>query len=104
MMLGDCNHRLGYQPLSKAETWKPWSYEDQVAGYSTKFNIDTGKGNQFAFLTVHKAGHEVPTYVPEQVRKYPLQTGGFLLRLALCVGAGHVPEVPGRILVCLIDR
>jgi carboxypeptidase C (cathepsin A) len=57
---------LGYSPVSKEETWKTWSYADQVAGYATKFNIDTGKDNSLAFVTVHKAGHEVPTYVPEQ--------------------------------------
>lgn len=57
---------LGYAPVSKDETWKTWSFEDQVAGYSTKFNVDTGSNNHLTFLTVHKAGHEVPTYVPEQ--------------------------------------
>ena len=31
-----------------------------VAGYLTKF-----KSTKMAFLTVHNAGHEVPTYVPE---------------------------------------
>jgi serine carboxypeptidase-like clade II len=43
---------LGYSPVSKEETWKTWSYADQVAGYATKFNIDTGKDNSLAFVTV----------------------------------------------------
>lgn len=57
---------LGYTPRSKADTWASWTYDDQVAGYSTKFTVDTGKDNALTFLTVHKAGHEVPTYVPAQ--------------------------------------
>jgi cathepsin A (carboxypeptidase C)/serine carboxypeptidase-like clade 2 len=43
-----------------------WTYNDQLAGYSTKFNVDNGSSNKLTFLTVHKAGHEVPTYVPAE--------------------------------------
>jgi carboxypeptidase C (cathepsin A) len=46
---------LGYAPKS---TWKLWKTDDQVAGYATLF-----EGN-FAFVTVHSAGHEVPAYRP----------------------------------------
>jgi carboxypeptidase C (cathepsin A) len=42
--------------------WKVWSVNGQVAGYETQF-----KGpNNFRLATVHGAGHEVPTYKPEQ--------------------------------------
>jgi len=48
---------LGY-PITKG--WSVWNYDDdtfgsQVGGYLTQF-----KG--FSFVTVHGAGHEVPTY------------------------------------------
>ncbi|KAK3244422.1 hypothetical protein CYMTET_45960 [Cymbomonas tetramitiformis] len=45
---------LGY-PI--VEEWTPWKVNEQVAGFVTKF-----KG--FNFVTVHTAGHEVPTYQP----------------------------------------
>lgn len=47
---------LGYNVLS---AWKTHFFNDQTAGYLTRF-----KGVRFAFLTVHGAGHEVPTYQP----------------------------------------
>lgn len=45
--------------------WKTW-YNDQgqLAGYVTKFNTPFSKESRFSFMTVHFAGHEVPTYKP----------------------------------------
>eukprot|EP00238_Polyblepharides_amylifera_P001590 CAMPEP_0196571802 /NCGR_PEP_ID=MMETSP1081-20130531/1939_1 /TAXON_ID=36882 /ORGANISM="Pyramimonas amylifera, Strain CCMP720" /LENGTH=553 /DNA_ID=CAMNT_0041888893 /DNA_START=167 /DNA_END=1828 /DNA_ORIENTATION=+ len=47
--------------------WAPWVVDDQVAGYVTKFD-------GFTLLTVHDAGHEVPTYQPkmalEMLKRY----------------------------------
>jgi carboxypeptidase C (cathepsin A) len=40
--------------------WQPYSVAGQTAGYLTKW-----KDAKLAFLTVHGAGHEVPTYKPE---------------------------------------
>jgi carboxypeptidase C (cathepsin A) len=50
---------LGYLPISN---WKVWTVSNQVAGYETIFKAP----NNFRFVTVHTAGHEVPTYKPEQ--------------------------------------
>lgn len=45
--------------------WKTWyNSEGQTAGYVTKFR--TPNGNRFYFMTVHFAGHEVPTYKPKE--------------------------------------
>jgi carboxypeptidase C (cathepsin A) len=47
--------------------WKTWYNNDgQVAGYITKFNTPPlgSKDIRFYFMTVHFAGHEVPTYKP----------------------------------------
>ena len=53
---------LGYIPTTN---WKTWVTPDgQVAGYETVFKVP--KGNSFKFATVHGAGHEVPTYKPEE--------------------------------------
>mmetsp|Transcript_11694 Transcript_11694/g.10599 ORF Transcript_11694/g.10599 Transcript_11694/m.10599 type:complete len:268 (-) Transcript_11694:75-878(-) len=38
--------------------WKPWNVNNQLAGYVTIFT------NNLVFVTVHNAGHEVPTYQP----------------------------------------
>jgi len=48
-------------PVTSA--WAPWKYVDdvfgsQVGGYVVKFD-------GFSFVTVHSAGHEVPTYKPQ---------------------------------------
>jgi carboxypeptidase C (cathepsin A) len=43
-----------------AEIWKTYVYKGQTAGYLTKW-----KKSHFTFLTIHGAGHEVPTYKPE---------------------------------------
>jgi carboxypeptidase C (cathepsin A) len=56
---------LGYQALDK---WKVWEVDEQVAGYHTVFE------KRLAFVTVHGAGHEVPTFQParalELFKKY----------------------------------
>lgn len=49
---------LGYKVTGKQ--FKSWEVNDQVAGYATKF-----ADARFGFVTVHGAGHEVPTYKPE---------------------------------------
>ena len=48
---------MGYEPLT---TWQPYVVEGQTAGFLTQF----AAGTKLAFLTVHNAGHEVPTYTP----------------------------------------
>lgn len=48
---------LGYKPKS---LWQPYLVTGQTAGFLTQFT-----GTKMAFLTVHRAGHEVPTYVPD---------------------------------------
>jgi carboxypeptidase C (cathepsin A) len=48
---------LGYTVTTD---WEVYTVNKQTAGYLTKWG-----NNKFAFLTVHNAGHEVPTYVPE---------------------------------------
>nr|CAD1833636.1 unnamed protein product [Ananas comosus var. bracteatus] len=40
-------------------SWKPWSIDDEVGGYSVIY----GDGN-LTFVTVRGAGHEVPSYQP----------------------------------------
>lgn len=50
---------LGYDVTSE---WSSWEVDGQVAGYVTKFD-------GFTFVTVHGAGHEVPTYKPAQALK-----------------------------------
>jgi carboxypeptidase C (cathepsin A) len=46
--------------------WTTWSIDGQTAGYSTTFKTPFGKDSRFAFMTVHGAGHEVPTYKPKE--------------------------------------
>lgn len=48
---------LGYTPASNI--WSVYTVDQQTAGYLTKW-----QNTKLAFLTVHRAGHEVPTYVP----------------------------------------
>jgi carboxypeptidase C (cathepsin A) len=48
---------LGYKITSE---WQSYIVSGQTAGYLTKWS-----GSKLAFLTVHGAGHEVPTYKPE---------------------------------------
>lgn len=49
---------LGYTPAANA--WATYTVDGQTAGYLTKWT-----GTKLAFLTIHGAGHEVPTYKPE---------------------------------------
>jgi len=50
---------MGYT-VSPTSYWRPYVVSEQTAGYLTKW-----QGTGLAFLTVHGAGHEVPTYKPE---------------------------------------
>lgn len=49
---------LGYQVSGSA--WQTYTVDGQTAGYLTKW-----KNTKLGFLTIHGAGHEVPTYKPE---------------------------------------
>jgi carboxypeptidase C (cathepsin A) len=54
--------------------WSTWMVDGQTAGYITTFKTPFSKESRFAFMTVHGAGHEVPTYKPKEAldlfRKY----------------------------------
>jgi carboxypeptidase C (cathepsin A) len=53
--------------FSVDKMWDTWYNEDgQTAGYITKFNTPFSKDTRFSFITVHNAGHEVPTYKPKE--------------------------------------
>jgi len=49
---------LGY-PIKT--DWRPWTYNDQVAGYVTVYDQ-----NDFTFATIKGAGHMVPQFKPPQ--------------------------------------
>jgi carboxypeptidase C (cathepsin A) len=49
---------IGY--AVKGRSFKSYEVNQQMAGYATKFD-----GAKLGFVTVHGAGHEVPTYKPE---------------------------------------
>jgi carboxypeptidase C (cathepsin A) len=49
---------LGYSVAGKA--WQVYTVNQQTAGYFTQW-----KNTKLGFLTVHGAGHEVPTYKPD---------------------------------------
>ena len=50
-----------------ASLWDTWFVDGQTAGYITKFRTDgMREASRFAFMTVHGAGHEVPTYKPKE--------------------------------------
>jgi len=53
---------LGYTP-NEAMNWKAWKVDEQIAGYYTEFDVPNGK---FAFVTVHGAGHMVPSTQPKR--------------------------------------
>lgn len=53
---------LGYGVVPR-KMWNEWEVDGQLKGYFTEF-----KG-RLGFLTVHGAGHEVPTYQPEAALK-----------------------------------
>ena len=46
--------------------WKTWYVDGQTAGYVTTFKTPYSKTSRFSFVTVHGAGHEVPTYKPKE--------------------------------------
>ena len=48
------------------ELWKTWYLDGQTAGYITTFKTPYKKQSRFSFVTVHGAGHEVPTYKPKE--------------------------------------
>jgi len=50
---------LGYRVASERERWATYTLDGQTVGYATRFNSRLG------FVTVHGAGHEVPTYTPK---------------------------------------
>ena len=62
---------LGFETESLWETW--YNEEGQTAGFITKFKTELKtefktefrKQSRFSFITVHDAGHEVPTYKPK---------------------------------------
>jgi hypothetical protein len=55
---------LGF-PVSSL--WDTWFVDGQTAGFITKFQTDGRRdASRFAFMTVHGAGHEVPTYKPKE--------------------------------------
>jgi carboxypeptidase C (cathepsin A) len=59
---------LGYPVLKKSD-WTTWTVDGQTAGYVTKFDTSNAfgkKNSRFSFVTVHFAGHEVPTYKPKE--------------------------------------
>ena len=41
-----------------------WSWQ-KIAGFITKFKTPFTNASRFSFITVHYAGHEVPTYKPK---------------------------------------
>ena len=45
------------------DTWLPWKVHNQTAGFVTRFRMDN-PNSSFLFVTVHGAGHEVPSYRP----------------------------------------
>ena len=49
---------LGYEVAGRM--WQTYEFNGQTAGYFTQW-----KDTKLGFLTVHGAGHEVPTYKPE---------------------------------------
>jgi len=54
---------LGYSVKSM---WNVWEVNQQVAGYITHFNTPHSSKSRLIFATVHYAGHEVPTYKPQE--------------------------------------
>ena len=54
---------LGFKVSS---LWETWYVDGQTAGYITTFKTPFSKDSRFSFVTVHDAGHEVPTYKPKE--------------------------------------
>lgn len=55
---------LGFQTTSLWDTW--YNQDGQTSGFITKFKTPFGRQSRFSFITVHNAGHEVPTYKPKE--------------------------------------
>ena len=56
-------YNLGFPTMSLWDTW--YNTDGQTAGFVTKFKTPFGDNSRFSFITVHDAGHEVPTYKPK---------------------------------------
>ena len=56
-------YELGFPTTTLWDTW--YNSEGQTAGFITKFKTPFGMTSRFSFITVHDAGHEVPTYKPK---------------------------------------
>jgi carboxypeptidase C (cathepsin A) len=56
-------YNLGFPTTSLWDTW--YNTDGQTAGFITKFKTPFAKDSRFSFITVHDAGHEVPTYKPK---------------------------------------
>lgn len=56
-------YKLGFPTTKLWDTW--YNSEGQTAGFITNFKTPFGKASRFSFITVHDAGHEVPTYKPK---------------------------------------
>jgi len=56
-------YNLGFPTTSLWDTW--YNTDGQTAGFVTKFKTPFTKDSRFSFITVHDAGHEVPTYKPK---------------------------------------
>jgi len=54
---------LGFPTTSLWDTW--YNKDGQTAGFITKFKTPFSRNSRFSFITVHDAGHEVPTYKPK---------------------------------------
>jgi carboxypeptidase C (cathepsin A) len=52
--------------FSVSSLWETWFVDGQTAGYITKFYTPFSRDSRFSFMTVHFAGHEVPTYKPKE--------------------------------------
>ena len=55
---------LGFPVINLWDTW--YNIDGQTAGFITKFETPFSKDSRFSFVTVHDAGHEVPTYKPKE--------------------------------------
>lgn len=44
--------------------WKAWQAQEQTSGFVTTFDLGDKTNATFTFVTVHGAGHEVPSYRP----------------------------------------
>lgn len=56
---------LGFK-VKTNKYWNVWEIDGQTAGYITQFNTPFSDAARLTFMTVHFAGHEVPTYKPKE--------------------------------------